>query len=128
MPEVKSYTFDHNELAEILIKKLDIHEGLWGVYIEFGFSAANVGAPPDAKTVTPAALSLVNKIGIQRFDAPNNLTVDAAQVNPAKRTKALKQNPPQRWPQRTDSQPQSRKSPEPEPKPTPAKPKRLYNL
>jgi hypothetical protein len=85
MPEVKSYTFDHNELAEILIKKLDIHDGLWGVYIEFGFGAANIAAPPEAKTVTPAALSLVNKIGIQRFDAPNNLTVDAAQVNPAKR-------------------------------------------
>ena len=84
MPEIKNYTFEHTELAEILIKQLDIHEGLWGVYIEFGFGAANVGNSPDPKTVMPAGLSFVNKIGIQKFDAPNNLTVDAAQVNPAK--------------------------------------------
>jgi hypothetical protein len=82
MPEIKSYTFDHTELAEILIKKLDIHEGLWGVYLEFGLAAANVGTSAESKAVAPAGILLVNKIGIQRFDTPNNLTVDAAQANP----------------------------------------------
>jgi hypothetical protein len=93
MPEIKNYTFEHTELAEMLIKQLDIHEGLWGVYIEFGFGAANVGSTPDPKTVTPAAISFVNKIGIQRFDAPNNLSVDATQVNPLKSGHPAKQLP-----------------------------------
>jgi hypothetical protein len=84
MPDVKTYTFDHTELAEILVRKLDIHEGFWGLYFEFGFIAANVPGPgPDNKSLMPAAINMVNKVGIQRFDASNNLTVDAAQVNPA---------------------------------------------
>jgi len=80
--EVKNYMFGHAELAEILVKKLDIHEGLWGVAIEFSFTATNVPTSPDPKAVTPATISFVNKIGLQRFDASTNLTVDAAQVNP----------------------------------------------
>jgi hypothetical protein len=93
MPEVKNYVFEHTELAEILIKQLGVHDGLWGVYIEFGFGAANVPTTPDAKTITPAGLNFVNKIGIQKFDTPNNLTVDAAHVNPiqsGKRTTAVR--------------------------------------
>lgn len=83
MPEVKNYTFDHIELAELLIKRLDIHDGLWGVYIEFGQGAANVPTGQDTKNVMPAAINFVQKIGIQRFDAANSLTVDATKVNPA---------------------------------------------
>jgi hypothetical protein len=82
MPEVKNYSFSHVELTEILVKKLDLHEGLWGVYLEFGFSGANMPTAPDGKTFSPAAISFVNKIGIQKFDSPSNLTVDAAKINP----------------------------------------------
>lgn len=82
MPETKNYTFGYTELAEILVKKLDIHEGFWGLYIEFNFGAANINASPDAKSLAPAAIAAVKSIGIQRFDTPNNLTVDAAVVNP----------------------------------------------
>ena len=82
MPEIKSYTFSHTELAEVLVKQLDIHEGLWGIYLEFSLVGANVPTPPDGKTMMPAAINFVNKIGIQRFAAPTNLTVDAAKVNP----------------------------------------------
>jgi hypothetical protein len=81
VPEVKNYTFDHTELAEILVRKLDIKEGLWGVYLEFGFSGANLPTSPDGKTLSPAVINFVNKIGIQRFDVPNNLAVDAAKIN-----------------------------------------------
>lgn len=82
MPEAKNYTFNYTELAEILVKKLDIHEGLWGLYVEFNFGVANVPVSPDGKLLAPAALATIKSIGIQRFDAPNNLTVDAAVVNP----------------------------------------------
>jgi hypothetical protein len=95
MPEINNYTYTHTELATILIKEREIHEGLWGLYVEFAFAGANVGgtAPNDSKSVMPAAISFVNKIGIQKFDSPNNLTVDAAVVNPSVK-KAGKQSGP----------------------------------
>ena len=86
MPESKNYVFSYTELAEILVKKLDIHEGLWGLYVEFNFGAANINASPDGKSLAPAAIAAIKSIGIQRFDTPNNLTVDAAVVNPAQAT------------------------------------------
>jgi hypothetical protein len=86
MPEIKNYTFSYTELAEILVKKLDIHEGLWGIYIEFNFGAANIPASPDGKGIAPAAIAAIKAIGIQRFDTPNNLTVDATIVNPVQAT------------------------------------------
>jgi hypothetical protein len=86
MAEAKNYVFDHRELAEILVKQQDIHEGLWGVYVEFGFVATNLSSEPalNPKNVTPAVINLVQKIGIQQFPEASNLTVDAAKVNPRK--------------------------------------------
>jgi hypothetical protein len=82
MAETKVYTFGLNEVVELLIKQQDIHEGLWAFYTEFGFGVANIPMPPDGKTFQPAVVNVLNKIGIQRFDSPTNLTVDAAKVNP----------------------------------------------
>jgi hypothetical protein len=90
MPEVKNFVFSHTELAEILIKKLELHEGLWGVYFELGLGGANVPTTPDGKTLTPAAVSFIKNVGIQRYDSPSNLTVDAAQVNPPNKAKTGK--------------------------------------
>jgi hypothetical protein len=82
MPETKIYSFGFNEIVETLIKQLDIHEGLWAIYVEFGFGVANVPVTPDSKVFQPAVINVVNKIGIQKTDSPTNLTVDAAKVNP----------------------------------------------
>ena len=82
MPETNSITFTHKEIAEALIKTHDIHEGIWGIIIEFGIAGANVGQGPGDPNMMPAAIVPVLKIGIQRFTTPNNLTVDAAEVNP----------------------------------------------
>lgn len=84
MPEAKNYLFNYTELAEMMIKKVDLHEGLWGIYLEFTQGGANVPLTPDGKTIGPAAITIIKTVGIQRFDAPNNLTVDAAEVNPTK--------------------------------------------
>ena len=85
MPETKSITFTHKEVVEALIRFNDVHEGLWGLYIEFGFAAANMGEGPE--NILPTAIIPVKKIGIQRFNEANNLTVDAAEANPSKRAK-----------------------------------------
>ena len=80
MPKVKQYVWTHKELAEQLVKAQGIREGHWGLYMEFGTKGTNVGISPGQ--MMPAAIVLINSIGIQRFDEPNGLTVDAAEVNP----------------------------------------------
>jgi hypothetical protein len=87
MPEVTNYLFDYKEVAEALIKKQGIHEGLWHVAIEFGFGAQNVRTPLG---FAPAAIIPVQKIGLTRTDVVSNLTVDAAEVNPASGTPKTK--------------------------------------
>jgi hypothetical protein len=84
MGEIKNYTFSYQEIVEALIKKENIQEGIWGIYIEFGLNAANIMPAPVSKDVIPAAIIPVLKIGIQQFQEENNLTVDASKVNPAK--------------------------------------------
>lgn len=90
MPESKNFVFDYQELAEILVKQLDVHEGFWGLYVEFGLIAANLKTNPSSKDVTPASINLVQKIGVQQFPEANNLTVDAAKVNPQRSSKSTK--------------------------------------
>jgi hypothetical protein len=84
MAEASQILFSHQEVAEALIKKQGVHEGLWGIYVEFGLAAANLASPTDPKSLVPTAFSMVQKIGIQRFAEANNLTVNAAVVNPPK--------------------------------------------
>lgn len=86
MPETDRITFNHKEIAEILIKHQDLHEGCWGVLIEFNLAGANVG-PSQDKSV-PAAIVGVVKIGLQRMRDEKGIAVDAARVNPPKRSKA----------------------------------------
>lgn len=82
MPDIQNITFSHKEIAEILIKKSEIHEGFWGIFVEFGLGAGNINHGPGGDELLPAAIIPVIKIGIQRFASPNNLTVNAADVNP----------------------------------------------
>lgn len=89
MADTPQIIFSHREVAEALVKAYGLHEGLWGVYIEFGIIAGNipVAGAIDTSNIVPAAVVPVNKIGIQRFSEPNSLTVDAAIVNPAPKSK-----------------------------------------
>jgi hypothetical protein len=85
MDENKAYQFDHKEVAEVLIKHKGLHEGLWGISIEFAIAATNISRDTEGFDLTPAAIVPVVKIGIQRFEKPNRMTVDAAIVNPPPR-------------------------------------------
>ena len=84
MADRERKVFTHRELAEVLVKAADIHEGHWAVFIEFGLGGANlpIGDSDGRLEVKPAAIVPVNKIGIQKHDEPMPLTVDAALVNP----------------------------------------------
>lgn len=81
MAEVQKYTFEYKEVAAALVKQQGIHEGLWGIYLEFGIVGANTG--PSDDMMVPTAIVPVVKMGIQRFEQPSNLTVNAAEINPA---------------------------------------------
>ncbi len=85
MPEIKHYAFSHREIVEMLVKNLDIHDGFWGITIEFGFGAGAFPAPPKGSPV-PGAIVQVSRIGIQKFDQPIPESVDAAAINPRSST------------------------------------------
>lgn len=72
--------FEHKEVVTALLKEKGIHEGLWSLSIQFGITAANAG--PNDDDLMPAAIVPVLKIGVQQTEKVNNLTVDAAEVNP----------------------------------------------
>ncbi len=80
MAENTQIFFTPKEIVTALLKQQGIHEGLWSLAVRFGIQAMNVGTGPD--DLLPAAIVPVGGIGIQKAEAPNNLTVDAAVVNP----------------------------------------------
>ena len=89
MPEPKQITFTYQEVAEMMVKSLDISEGLWGLYVNFGIKGANLGS--DDSDLRPTAIVPILELGLQRFDKPSNLSVDAAKVTrPSSKKKAAK--------------------------------------
>ena len=82
MAKQERISFSYQDIVECLVKKAGIHEGIWGIYIGFAITASNVNRQDDLDTFMPAAIIPVSDIGIQEFDKPSNLTVDAAVVNP----------------------------------------------
>lgn len=84
MPETKQITFSHKEIATVLVRSAGLHEGIWGLLIEFGIKGMNIGTTEEAgDDVTPAAVVPILRIGLQRFDKETAISVDAAKVNPA---------------------------------------------
>jgi len=80
MADVEKFTFSHKELAGILVKHLDLHEGIWGLYVEFGLKATNIATSED--TQIPAAVVPLLKLGLQKFEKETTLSADASKVNP----------------------------------------------
>ncbi|MSO22503.1 MAG: hypothetical protein EXQ58_04450 [Acidobacteria bacterium] len=82
MSESRQIVFSFKEIAEELVKKEDVREGHWGIFVKFGIHGANLG--PTESGLFPTAVVPILELGIQKFDKPNNLTVNAAKVNPIK--------------------------------------------
>ena len=80
MAEAKLIGYTFKELAELLVRDRGITQGHWGVYVKFGLQAGNVGPTPT--DIMPAAVVPILELGIQRFDEPNALTIDAAKLEP----------------------------------------------
>lgn len=85
MAEPAQYTVTHQELVELIIKRVGIHEGRWVLGVTFGFGPGQFGPAPEQ--MSPGVVVAVNQISIHRESpdthAPESLVVDAAKVNPA---------------------------------------------
>jgi hypothetical protein len=79
MAEAKQFTFTFPEIAELLVKHAGVKEGDWGIFVKFGLAGSNIG--DNENNLKPAAILPILELGIQRFEKPNNLTVDAAAVS-----------------------------------------------
>jgi hypothetical protein len=91
MAEPVIFKFSFQELAELMARQAGVTEGLWGIWINFGIAGANVGV--GAEDLSPAAVVPILEIGLQKFEQPSRLTVDAAELGdpptrPARRTRA----------------------------------------
>lgn len=82
MAQPTQVVFPFAELAEILVKQQNIHEGFWGIFVKFGIGAGN--SPGPTGSLLPTAVVPILEIGIQKFDEANSLAVDAAEINPPK--------------------------------------------
>jgi len=84
MAEPTQYTFSLREVAETLIKKQGLHEGKWLIGLEMGINAGIMGIDKDK--ARPGAMVIMNAIQLTRAlpDAPAQLVIDAAAINPAK--------------------------------------------
>lgn len=82
MGEPQIITFTYKEIVKVLLKHQGIHEGLWVLTAQFALQAGMTKVGPGEEDVVIAAIIPMMKIGIQKQDKPNPLTVDAAEVNP----------------------------------------------
>lgn len=80
MPETSQLTFTYKEVVTALVRAQNIHEGIWGLFVNFGLSANNIG--PNEGDLKPAAVIPVLSLGLMKFDKETSLSVDAAKVNP----------------------------------------------
>jgi hypothetical protein len=82
MAESTEIMFDYKDVVELLVKKQNLHDGIWSLHIRFGMKATNIGSSADSNDHVPTAMVGVLQIGIHRVDKENNLSIDAAKVNP----------------------------------------------
>ena len=79
----KQYLFNHKAIVEDMIKRQGLHEGLWMLTIELGLKGTNVQTQTaEGNVLTPAGVLTISRLGITRTNQANDLTVDAAKVNP----------------------------------------------
>lgn len=81
-PEATQFMFNHKQLVTALVKEAGLHEGIWMLAINMGFGMANMAPNGKDEDAMPTAMLPIMKVGIQRGNELNALSVDAAVVNP----------------------------------------------
>jgi hypothetical protein len=87
MPEVSQFDFSPKEVLELLIKKQDVHEGIWALRFQYTLTGADIPYSRGKNNeLVPGAILRIPKFTLQRIDAEKANSLDAAKVNPAKST------------------------------------------
>ena len=73
------------ELSTLLIKHYEIREGTFDLMVEYQLGTGAVG--PDSEHLLPGLMIGIAKVGLVPTSSANALTVDAADVNPAPKTR-----------------------------------------
>lgn len=81
MAETTQVMFSHQDLVKLMLKSQNIDSGHWILAANFGFSAMNAGQVDGGSDISPAALIMVQKLGMQRVDAPTPFSVDATKLD-----------------------------------------------
>ena len=74
MAEPTQIVFSHKEIVELMLRKQNIHHCIWGMFIKFGIQGTNIGLT--GTDMMPAAVVPVLEIGLQKFEAESNASVD----------------------------------------------------
>jgi hypothetical protein len=88
MAEATQFSFSWQEVAELLMKASNIHEGKWAVGLEFSVTVGAMGLKPTE--ASPGAMITAHKLMITAVTEgqpqPPNLVFDAALLNPRHKT------------------------------------------
>ena len=77
------------EIAALMVKHYDLHEGIYSLSIEFNIGVGKVG--PNKENTNPGVMIGLAKIGLTSSpDLDEPTSVDAAIVNPAKKPRGKK--------------------------------------
>ena len=71
------------DLALVLVKHYGLTEGIYDLVVEFQIGTGAVG--PDQDNLVPGAMIGVSRVGLVSTTKQGPNTVDAAQINPAKK-------------------------------------------
>lgn len=80
--------FSFRDVIEAMIRRENIHSGIWSLQLTFGLKAATF-AEETTNEHSPGVMVPILGIAIARTDKDGPLSVDAAKVNP-KKTRAAK--------------------------------------
>lgn len=84
--ETQEHRFSFEQLATALVKAGGYHEGLWRLRFDFDVRSASIKVPTDrGDQLVPAAFTPIMSVSLYKVDKIDELTVDAAAVNPRPR-------------------------------------------
>jgi hypothetical protein len=84
MPETSQFSFTPREVLEVLIKKQDIHEGIWALRFQLVLTGADIPyTRGTSNEPVPSAIVRIPTFLLQKLEKPQGNCLDAAKVNPA---------------------------------------------
>jgi hypothetical protein len=82
MPEVEQLLYTHQELTELMLRDRGITSGHWAIFVKLRLLGGNMEVEGGMR---PAAIALIDGVGLQRAEPSFPLAVDASKITGSKR-------------------------------------------